>query len=211
MVETRRAGAPRRRRTASEHQILDATTALLQTGQRLPDIAVHDIIVAANVSRSTFYQHFSSKSDLAFRLAAPAMTDARTAADRWWREPAWGTAQEMVSIVRTLTAQGREHRLVWLALFDIADHDPDSAAVIETLVRDYVGQMAKRITTEQRKGSMPSAIDATHLGRLMLITTRACILDHLAHGDPADDDAFAETLGHMLWLAIRAPRTTEAR
>jgi TetR/AcrR family transcriptional regulator, ethionamide resistance regulator len=211
VVQTRRASAPRRRRTGSEQQILDATTALLQTGQRLPDIAVHDIIVAANVSRSTFYQHFSSKSDLAFRLAAPAMADARTAADRWWREPAWGTSQEMVDVVRTLMAQGREHRLAWLAIFDIADRDPETAATIETLVQAYVTQMAARISAEQRNGTTSRAVNPTQLGRLILVTTRACILDHLAHGDPADDDEFAETLGQMLWLAIRGPRTTEAR
>jgi AcrR family transcriptional regulator len=203
VVQTRRASAPRRRRTGSEQQILDATTALLQTGQHLPDIAVHDIIVAANVSRSTFYQHFSSKSDLAFRLAARAMTDARTAADRWWREPAWGTCQEMVDVVRTLMAQGREHRLAWLAIFDIADRDPEAAATIENLVQDYVTQMAARISAEQRNGTTSRAVNPTQLGRLMLVTTRACILDQLAHGNPADDDQLAQTLGRVLWLAIR--------
>src|SRR5215208_3030502 len=101
MTQTRSAAAPRRRRTTSEQQILDATAALLRAGQRLPDIAVHDIIDAAKVSRSTFYQHFSGKPDLAFRLAAPAMTAARTTADRWWREPAWGTTEDMVDVVET--------------------------------------------------------------------------------------------------------------
>ncbi|SDC87628.1 DNA-binding transcriptional regulator, AcrR family [Mycolicibacterium neoaurum] len=203
MAPTRRAAAPRQRRTTSEQQILDATAALLRAGQRLPDIAVNDIIDAAGVSRSTFYQYFSSKTELAFRLAAPAMTAARNAADRWWGEPAWGGPEDMVDIVRTLMAQGREHRVAWLAVFDIADRDPDAAAGMETLVREYVSQMAARISAEQRAGNISDALDPTQLGRLMLVTTRASILDQLAHGDPAGDEAFSATLGHLLWLAVR--------
>lgn len=205
MTQSRSAAAPRRRRTTSEQQILDATTALLQAGKRLPDIAVNDVIDAANVSRSTFYQHFSGKSDLAFRLAAPAMTAARTTSDRWWREPAWGTSQDMVDVVETLMEQGREHRLAWLAVFDIADRDPETAAVMETLVRDYVGQMTARVTREQRSGAVSSAVNPALLGRLILVTTREAILDQLAHGEPGDDAAFSRTLGRMLWLALRHP------
>ena len=206
MTQTRSAAAPRRRRTTSEQQILDATAALLRAGQRLPDIAVHDIIDAAKVSRSTFYQHFSGKPDLAFRLAAPAMTAARTTADRWWREPAWGTTEDMVDVVETLMAQGREHRLAWLAVFDIADRDPETAVVMETLVRDYVGQMAARIAREQRSGTMSPAVNPALLGRLILVTTRAAILDQLANGEPGDDAAFSRTLGRMLWLALHDPK-----
>ncbi|TQR88594.1 TetR/AcrR family transcriptional regulator [Mycobacterium hodleri] len=202
MTQSRSAAAPRRRRTTSEQQILDATAALLHAGHRLPDIAVNDIIDAANVSRSTFYQHFTGKSDLAFRFAAPAMAAARTTSDSWWREPAWGTSQDMVDVVQTLMEQGREHRLAWLAVFDVADRDPETAAVIETLVRDYVGQMAVRITHQQRTGTMSSAINPALLGRLILVTTRAAILDQLAHGEPGDDAAFSQTLGRMLWLAL---------
>lgn len=208
MAQTRSAAAPRRRRTTSEQQILDATTALLQAGQRLPDIAVNDIIDAAKVSRSTFYQHFSGKPDLAFRLAAPAMTAARSASDRWWRKPAWGATEDMADVVQSLMTQGREHRLAWLAVFDIADRDPETAAVMETLVRDYVGQMAARIAREQRSGAVSSAVNPALLGRLILVTTRAAILDQLAHGEPEEDAAFSQTLGRMLWLALRDPKPT---
>ena len=206
MTQTRSAAAPRRRRTTSEQQILEATAALLQAGHRLPDIAVNDIIDAASVSRSTFYQHFSGKSDLAFRLAAPAMTAARTTSDRWWQEPAWGTSQDMVDVVETLMEQARQHRLAWLAVFDIADRDPETAAVMETLVRDYVGQMAARITHQQLTGTTSPNINPALLGRLILVTTRAAILDQLAHGEQGDDAAFSQTLGRMLWLALHDPR-----
>jgi len=206
MTQTRSAAAPRRRRTTSEQQILEATAALLQAGHRLPDIAVNDIIDAAKVSRSTFYQHFSGKSDLAFRLAAPAMTAARTTSDRWWQEPSWGTSQDMVDVVETLMEQGRQHRLAWLAVFDIADRDPETAAVMETLVRDYVGQMAARITHQQLTGTTSATINPALLGRLILVTTRAAILDQLAHGEQGDDAAFSQTLGRMLWLALHDPR-----
>ena len=206
MTQTRSAAAPRRRRTTSEQQILEATAALLQAGHRLPDIAVNDIIDAASVSRSTFYQHFSGKSDLAFRLAAPAMKAARTTSDRWWQEPAWGTSQDMVDVVETLMEQARQHRLAWLAVFDIADRDPETAAVMETLVRDYVGQMAARITHQQLTGTTSPTINPALLGRLILVTTRAAILDQLAHGEQGDDAAFSQTLGRMLWLALHDPR-----
>jgi hypothetical protein len=43
---------------------MNMTRPLLQAGQRLPDIAVDDIIVAAGISRSTFYQRFSDKPQL---------------------------------------------------------------------------------------------------------------------------------------------------
>lgn len=47
-----------------------------------------------------------------------------------------------------------------------------------------------------------AAIDPALLGRLILVTTRAAILDQLAHGEPGDDAAFSRTLGRMLWLAL---------
>lgn len=130
------------------------------------------------------------------------MTAAREAADRWWREPAWGSSKDMIDVVRTLMAQGREHRLEWLAVFDIADRDPEAAEGVEALVRDYVAQMADRLVREQKAQRVSRLADPPQLGRLVLVTTRACILDQLAHGDPAGDETFSATLGHMLWLAI---------
>jgi TetR/AcrR family transcriptional regulator, ethionamide resistance regulator len=202
MAPTRRAAAPRQRRTTSEQQILDATMALLRSGQRLPDIAVNDILDAAGVSRSTFYQYFSSKTELAFRVAEPAMDAARTASDGWWKGSAWGNSSDLGDVVRTLMAQGREHRLEWLALFDIADRDPDAAVQIENLVQNYVAQMSERLTSEQAAGRVSRAIEPPQLGRIVLVTTRACILDQLAHGNPDGDARFAAELGRMLWLAI---------
>jgi hypothetical protein len=46
------------------------------------------------------------------------------------------------------------------------------------------------------------------LGRLILVTTRAAILDQLdqlGHGEPGDDAAFSQTLRRMLWLALHDP------
>ena len=64
-------------------------------------------------------------------------------------------------------------------------------------------ESAARISSEQRAGNISRTVDPPQLGRLMLITTRASILDQLAHGDPGDDEAFASTLGHVRWLAVR--------
>ncbi|OUC75745.1 TetR/AcrR family transcriptional regulator [Gordonia lacunae] len=201
MVPTTRAASPRRRRTTSEQQILAATMGLLHTGQRLPDIPVHDIIASAGVSRSTFYQHFPGKTDLAFRIARPAMDAARATADQWWANSDWGTQEDMINIVRALMAQGREHRLAWLALFDTADRDPEAAALVEGLVLDYVAQMAQRIVREQNVGDWHRS-HATQLARLILITTRACILDQLSHHDSTTDETFSVTLGRVLGQAV---------
>lgn len=69
-------------------------------------------------------------------------------------------------------------------------------------MRDYAGQMARRIRREQRQGTASPGVDADQVARMILLTSRVSILDHLAHGDPGSDIRLADTLGRVFWLAV---------
>ncbi|MGH2891973.1 MAG: TetR/AcrR family transcriptional regulator, partial [Solirubrobacteraceae bacterium] len=59
---------PRRgRRPRTSGAVLEATTKLLQT-TALADLSVAQILAAAGVGRTSFYEHFSSKDDVVVTL-----------------------------------------------------------------------------------------------------------------------------------------------
>jgi AcrR family transcriptional regulator len=62
-------GPPRKRgrRPKTQAAVLEATTELLRTVP-LADLTVAQILAAANVGRTSFYEHFSSKDDVVVKL-----------------------------------------------------------------------------------------------------------------------------------------------
>jgi len=79
---TRRSRGHRERREEIDERVLDTTADLLSDGEGFTQLSVERIAAAADVSRSTFYVHFSDKTDLLIRLAERAMGDSRAARTR---------------------------------------------------------------------------------------------------------------------------------
>ena len=92
-----RSAKPDRRVERTRVAILGAFRDLVLTRGYDP-ISVRDIVDAAGVGRSTFYEHFDDKDDL-FQQSLRPLLSARPCRTRWIRSPA--TAPGAIALTRT--------------------------------------------------------------------------------------------------------------
>lgn len=78
-----------RRETKKQQAILNAIEGLLMSGRSYADLSVGEIAAAAGTSRSTFYLHFSDKSDVIGYLLDKLMAELIAVSDMASAERAW--------------------------------------------------------------------------------------------------------------------------
>jgi AcrR family transcriptional regulator len=96
MPPTSRSGPPARRRQGRRaaplggdlREAILAATADLLAERNFSDLAVGDILTAADVSRGTFYFYFDSKHDVLAELVRRAVAQGHAAAAPWLSRPA---------------------------------------------------------------------------------------------------------------------------
>ncbi|MBO0826107.1 MAG: TetR/AcrR family transcriptional regulator, partial [Actinobacteria bacterium] len=110
--------------------ILAATTQLL-TDHSFSDLAVSDILTAAQVSRGTFYFYFDSKQAVLAELVRRAVAQGHVAAAPWLARP-----PDPVDALRTGTAAGAR---LW----------QENAAVLRAIVENW--RTDSRLTTLWRE------------------------------------------------------------
>ncbi len=195
---------PRQRRTTTDARVLDATATLLTTGHRYADLPVERILAAAGVSRSTFYQRFRDKTGLVQRLAQPGIEEFIAASNAWWQREIHGSSDVLADIVKEMFQLARTYRPIWLAFLETAETDREFGAEFRRATDAYAATMASRIDRERREGLVPADVDPAQTARFIVATTRAGIVEILTSEGPADDDAFARTLGRAFWCAMYA-------
>lgn len=198
---------PRVRRTTSERRILDATLDLLRDGARFTDLPVEQILVSAEISRSTFYSYFADKNELLMRLAEPFIAAYTGLADTWWQRDSStdeATWQELAELNEDFIAVARAHREVFAALTDLGGGDSSQPRALRHLTDQYAQRMAERLVREQSDGLVSTDVIPVVTARFIITATFAAIRDHLERDDTveSDDIALARTLGHAFWFAM---------
>ncbi len=125
---TRRSRGHRERREEIDERVLDTTAELLAGGEGYTQLSVERIAGAAGVSRSTFYVHFSDKTDLLIRLAERATADITVGADEWWRGDQSGGQEQLREVLLKLVRIWRKHEVVLRAVTEVAGYDETVAA-----------------------------------------------------------------------------------
>ncbi|APE38283.1 hypothetical protein BOX37_12770 [Nocardia mangyaensis] len=185
--------------------MLQATTTLLCDGQRFAELPVEQILLLANVSRSTFYQWFPDKTALIQRVAEPGVQEFLAASDSWWTRSEGGSADTLADIVTQMLALARARAPIWRAYLETASSDSVFGASLRDATEIYTRKMAARLDRERHAGLVPAEVDASQTARFIVTTMRASFIEVLTAGDTAEDERFARTLGRVFWLSMYGP------
>jgi AcrR family transcriptional regulator len=192
--------AHRANRAAAATRIVEATDRLLRGGERFTEIPVERLLAEAEVSRSTFYVHFSDKSALLLAVAANSVTDVVSAAASFWVDDrGWKPASAERAIL-DLIAVYRRHAAVLRTLAEVGAYDDEIREVWRAARGRQEERTAARLRKDQRRGLVPAGIDIPLTASTVMQLIDGGILEHIAHGSPRKDRALAATLARVAWL-----------
>jgi TetR/AcrR family transcriptional regulator, ethionamide resistance regulator len=208
---TRRSRGHRERREEIDDRVLDTTAELLADGEGYTQLSVERIAGAADVSRSTFYVHFSDKTDLLIRLAERAMGDIFVGANEWWMGDQSGGQDALREVLLKLVRIWRRHGAVLRAVTEVAGYDETVADFWRRRINSYMERAAGRLEEDRRRGVLSADLDPRATAFVTGWAVERTISEHVrTHGPPADR-AFAQALARAIWLATYGDAPTEPR
>jgi TetR/AcrR family transcriptional regulator, ethionamide resistance regulator len=182
--------------------ILDVTRELLSE-RRFDEIAVADILAAAEISRGSFYFYFESKQDVLAELVRQAVGEGHVAARPWLGHE----EGEQYATVRHGISEGarlwREQAPVLRAIVENWRSDPKLTELWLQQMNTYTAATAARIEQDRTSGdktfdSPALAAALTWLGERLYYLAAAGV-------PPFDDEeALIDVLTHI-WMATLYP------
>lgn len=188
--------------------MLDATEELLSDGEGFTQLSVERIAGASEVSRSTFYVHFSDKTDLLTRLAARVMADISVGADEWWRGDQSGGQDALRDVLLKLVRIWRKHEAVLRAITEVAGYDETVAGFWRQRINSYAELAARRLEEDRHRGLVAPELDPRATAFVIGWAVERTISEHIRTHGQQSDRAFAQALARAIWLATfgDAPR-----
>jgi AcrR family transcriptional regulator len=171
---------PRRgRRPRTYGAVLEATAALLKT-TALADLSVARILAAADVGRTSFYEHFSSKDDVVVKLmeslSEEIAAELTPMFERGERTPDEAFALGLSNLVETAA---RYAPLV-VAVSEEWPAIPELKEIWFRMLGDFTNGLARMIDSERAAGVAPPGADARALAASLVWTAERAF--HVAAG-----------------------------
>jgi AcrR family transcriptional regulator len=161
------AGAPRDR-GATEWQIMDATTRVLE---RVPfhDLSISRVCKEAGVSRPTFYNYFPSKFAVINELLAVVLEEMIAATLPFLdRDHAEAPMDALRAGIEAATDVWVEHRLLLRVVSDHWNYVPELHEAWSRLWNRFIVITAHFIDQEREAGNAPPGADSHTLAAIML-------------------------------------------
>lgn len=193
-----RSGSTERRR-AVEEQILDTTRQLLTDGTAFTALGVQHIAAQAGIARSTFYLYFSDKTQLLIRLAESVNARSFDIASAW--RPDDGP-ERLADTFTDVIADYRAQSALLAAVHEASAYDPAIREFWNTRLEPFRHNARQLITSEQRAGRTPTAVDPDAAARLMVDGGDGLLLRHVSGSDSAADRTAARELATTWWYGI---------
>jgi AcrR family transcriptional regulator len=199
MVGRRKPGPTSERDVKAD--IVHAFDGLLRS-RRFDEVAVADVLEAAEVSRSSFYFYFESKHDVLAELVRRAVGVGHEAAQPWLQVgPADDPQPGVRSGIRDGAVLWRDQAHVLRAIVEHWRQDPGLAALWTEMMAGYTHITAAKIDADRRAGlTLPDVGDPEHIAAAL--TWLGERLYYLAAIDlpPFDDqDALVDALT-TIWM-----------
>jgi TetR/AcrR family transcriptional repressor of nem operon len=160
-----------RLREFDEDQALDAAMHLFwKRGYQAASLS--DLLVATDLSKSSFYEAFGSKRDLLLRAlrryAESAMSEvleplSHRGAGRAEIEEVFARMK-----VHTLSREGTKGCLINNCITEVAPHEPDVLAVVQGARRQLEGALLRAVQTGQDEGTITRQESASAVARFLL-------------------------------------------
>lgn len=195
------------RRDAVEQRVFDAVEQLLDDGATYPELSVATIADASGMARSTFYVHFSDKTELLIRLATAASADIVAEGERWLAADAPESAADPANITATMAriiAVYRRHQAIFEAVQAAAGYDPLVAAFWRRHIAVLFVSGSRNLERGQQLGVIDPTIHVEPLARMAAWSIERTISMHVADRPETEDAVLAETMGRALWQMLFA-------
>jgi TetR/AcrR family transcriptional regulator, ethionamide resistance regulator len=171
---------PRRgRRPRTYGAVLEATATLLET-TALADLSVAQILAAADVGRTSFYEHFSSKDDVVVKLMGSLSDEVAEELtpmfERGDRSPDEAFALGLGNLV---DAASRYAPLV-VAVSEEWPAIPELKEIWFGMLGDFTTRLARMIESERVAGAAPAGAEARALAASLVWTAERSF--HVAVG-----------------------------
>jgi AcrR family transcriptional regulator len=197
------AGGRRGRRPKTHAAVLAATTELLETVP-LAELSVAQILEAADVGRTSFYEHFSSKDDVVVKLLRSVSTDIAREIEpmftRGERTPEQAFREGLTRLIRMweryapLMVTGS---VEWPAI-------PELRRLWLRIHADLTRRIATVITADRDSGLAPPGADPEALAAALVWSTERALLVSRTGRVPAlpDPEALVEPLTQLYVRSI---------
>ncbi len=200
---TRRSATGRERREAVETRVFEAVERLLEQGDSYTALGVGRIADEAEIARSTFYVHFSDKTDLLLRLADDTTDTVFGPLTAWVRDG----GQDLPALEATmidLVAGFRDHRRMLVAFNEVAAYDAEVAAHWRARVEGFARRLAERVERD-RAGRSGEDVDWHITASWMAWGTERTLAQHVATTtDPDGDRRLAVGVARAIWRQTHA-------
>lgn len=190
------------RRAAVAENLQRAMERLLEQGVSFTQISVEQLAAEAGIARATFYLHFRDKGELVARLSASVTAEILEASTL--RSPETVTRSELKKSVRAVLAIYQRHHAVLAAMVETSAYDSAVAQLFKEMM-DRLIEVNRRTLTRLKQAGRPTS---AHPAQLAEVITWAFERSghQLIHGrKPAQLNAVAEALTHVIWSSIYAP------
>jgi TetR/AcrR family transcriptional regulator, ethionamide resistance regulator len=171
---------PRRgRRPRTYGAVLEATATLLET-TALADLSVAQILAAADVGRTSFYEHFSSKDDVVVKLM-DSLSDEMAAGLTPMFERGDRSADEAFAVgLGNLIETAARYAPLLVAVSEEWPAIPELKAIWFRLQGQFTERLARMIESERAAGLAPEGADARALAASLVWTLERSF--HVAAG-----------------------------
>jgi AcrR family transcriptional regulator len=171
---------PRRgRRPRTYGAVLEATATLLET-TALADLSVAQILAAADVGRTSFYEHFSSKDDVVVKLM-DSLSDEMAAGLTPMFERGDRSADEAFAVgLGNLIETAARYAPLLVAVSEEWPAIPELKAIWFRLQGQFTERLARMIESERAAGLAPEGAEARALAASLVWTLERSF--HVAAG-----------------------------
>jgi AcrR family transcriptional regulator len=149
---TSRTASRVRRRAELGPRLLEAVERLLADGTSYTALTVEELLVAADVPRSTFYKTFDGKGDLLLAWLEQIIDEIEDSADAWWSLDGDAGPDDLRAALLDAIASYEPHAVLMSAAYEVAPFDPDVRGAMADLVARGTGGLRRHIKRGQKAG-----------------------------------------------------------
>ncbi len=171
---------PRRgRRPRTYGAVLEATAKLLET-TALADLSVAQILAAADVGRTSFYEHFSSKDDVVVKLMESLSDEVAEELTPIFERGGRSPDEAFALGLRNLVDAASRYAPLVVAVSEEWPAIPELKKIWFGMLGDFTSRLARMIESERAAAAAPEGADARALAASLVWTAERAF--HVAVG-----------------------------
>jgi TetR/AcrR family transcriptional regulator, ethionamide resistance regulator len=183
---------PRRgRRPRTYGAVLEATATLLET-TALADLSVARILAAADVGRTSFYAHFSSKDDVVVKLMESLADEVADELSPMFERGERSADEAFALGLGNLVHAASRYAPLVVAVSEEWPAIPELRQIWFQMLGDFTTRLARMIDSERETGAAPQGADARALAASLVWTAERAF--HVAVGGDHPTLVGAETV-----------------